>query len=402
MINGWFKRKQLKGIDVDTTRKTTDSSVAVGSAVATNLFPEEKLKLGTTLAIKASMERVNQVESRPLDEDDPFSEEIKGVLINSDFQRIRKKVASDVFHIGMVWCMWVPFNGSFILDAWTIIEYDRIGSIFTRLRLMTSTNVVVNGVPIPLQAEMEYKNGTTSLQFFYEKDTEEGTKMFAYKDSKTFKTSSMLGAPMRANYQETGEIQAAGLDDSIKHLDYLSQLVSEESMRTRTLFEINSNFTDFANIEDFEKALRKGGSGMMSEAFNQKIQSGLSIPVSGSQSQTFSQIAYSFVEDKIKEQLGLLRDSTNTGAQKHTLEITLQNQTATEMLWSIKDIREKDYKALIKTLCEVLNIPDESEKVKLKLSLIEELKIRTMEEKLAQEENKGSLSPKRLETGKNG
>lgn len=396
---GWLERKGKKLKGVETTDRLTSRAQAENELILLNSFPEAQLRLGDSLVKKASLERTNQLESRDIFEEKEINEKLKQVLLNSDFNRLRKKAASDVFLEGIKWLAIVPVEDSFMVDCWDIVNKTRFGSHFTFLELMTSSVVEIKNQVVPLRAEMKWSNGTTELKFLYTYEDEDYEDPITAQHGATryFKTDTMLGAPIRSNFEELGEVQAAGLSSSVDHLNYLSQLSMEESMRTRTMFELNSNFTNYQDENAFEKQIRKGYTGSMSDAFNQKLQSGMSIPVSGSQSQTFTQLAYKFLEDTFKERLGVFRDSTSTGAQKHTLEITLQNQAATEMLWAIKSLREQDYKQLIKSLCSVLGIADESEKVELRLSLIEELKIKSMEENLAAKENKGSQAPQRLE-----
>lgn len=393
-----IKNKKLKGVDVDANAHINARATTAGD-MNLNIFPNAHIKFGDALIKKAALERTNQLESRRIAED--FSTELQTLLDNSDFERLRKVASKRVFSEGLLWLFPVPANGTYILDLWRVIDRNKVGSIYHSIDFATSTSIILSGNEVNLNAKVVLLGNQAKLEYYYEALSAESSEiqMISYGEAHIFDNITRIpGAPFRSNFEEEGEVQRAGLTNAIEYLNYVSQAAAEESMKTRTMYELNQNFTDH-DKKSFEKILREGYSSFETESYNQKLQNGVSIPVSGSQATTLTQLAFAFVEDKFKEYMGVLRDSTSTGAQKHTLEITLQNQTATETLWSIKEVREIDYKALVRSLCEVLRIADESEKVSLKLSIIEEMKIKNMEETLAAKENKGTMSKDRRKEG---
>lgn len=396
---GWFQRKgqaQLKGVVLDADKKTLNTTSDV---VVHNKVPGSFLAFGISLLKKALHERTNQLESQPLIESGQYAD-IDEVLFNSEFPTLRKKAYGISFNEGQVYIIPIHFGDKYILDAWRVIRIkEKIGLFISEIELSTSTNILIDGVEIPLNATLTHKNGVSTLSKWYETQDKEGEiTRHLYEDPKTYEpTTYMIGGLLRANYESMPELIYAGLDSVIPHLDYLSQEIIEESARSRTWWETNSNFSDYEG-DEFAVMMKSGKPNLKADSFNQKLQSGQTPLMSGSQQQTFTQLNYSYIEDKVKEYLGIQRDSLSTGSNKHSLEITLYNQYATETLWAIRDVREHDYKIIFANLAELLDINDfDRDSIELQLSPIEKAKIDLLNETLEDKKNKGSRKGQTME-----
>lgn len=382
----------IKGVDLTAEQQRNNTK-----NITYNQFPSVFFSLGKPLLIKASKERRNQLESKPLF-DATFIETkplTKQIIELSDFDKLRQRMARETFFLGEKYLALIPYQGSYIMDAWNIVPSgtEKVGSIYTKLVCISSTNVEVNGVEVPLQAEITFKNGITRIDYFYQLVNNKGeVSTMLYNADKPIiypKTSRMVGQVFKANEYGRPELEDAFEGTEIAEIiNYLSQEIVEETMRTKTWWELNTNFAD-REQDEHEKLLRSGKATMTASSFNQKLQTGQGVILSGSQATTFSQISYSFVEDKVKEYIGMYRDTMGTSTNKHSLEVSMTNQYATDTMLSLRTQREEEYKALFRVIEELTGETDLASSITLKLSDTEQAKLDMLTAKVASA-NKGA------------
>lgn len=396
---GWFDKQSkrnpnnFKGYNpIEGDKMRENSSVPSNY----NKFPEHHIDLVIPLITKIANERKNHLETMPLFGDSQYPEsqtKTKEILKNSGFTKLRRALGLKLFYDGSAYMAEVPYNGSYILDLWTVVDHNQIGNILTEIECMTSTMIVVNDVEVPLQATIKYDSSKgATLTYWYTATTldengEEVLGNFQYSDVHTYRTpegkpvSKIPGWIFKANEKGLPELTYANILPLQEYLKWAGQEIPEEGMKTKTWFSLNSNFTD-QTVEQHEELLRSGKSTLTSESFNQKLQEGLGIIITGSQATTFSQLQFTFLEDKFKEYIGALRDTTGTSAQKNDLQVSSLNAFATDTLLSMKALRQEDYERFFEGLSELTG--EEVPTLEVKLSPTEQAKMDMLDAKIAQ------------------
>ncbi len=112
---------------------------------------------------------------------------------------------------------------------------------------------------------------------------------------------------------------------------------------------------------------------MVEDSYNAKMGAGTQlIPATNGTAVLQNQIL--FLENDIYKKLGIKRDSTDTGTNKHNLEMVMSEQYALETLLYQKEIREEHYNQYFAKLAVILGV-DKPEPVELVISPIEQAKL---------------------------
>lgn len=382
-----------KGKKVGMSPTTAPSSIGTHRGYP---VPSMNFDLGTALNEFVARNKANQVESRPLVESWP--EEYDELLKASDWKRLRRLLAEKASMEGMVYVLQLPAaNGKKILSVMSIDRLNKVGGIVLSAELTTDQVYIKDNQPYPIKGKL-YRESDGEVKFeryYYDDDL----KLILLNETPySFGHPKKLpGAVFYGNSQGVPDIDAAMMRGALEHLDFHSNELTEEWKYVLTRLTNNENFSDM-DKDELAKLIANAERIIPITSVNSKLQEGQSIFTSGSQSLTLSQLNINFIEDKILKYTGVMRESTSTGSNKHSLEITLQNQFATEILFSLRDQREHDYKILFDSIAETEGFDDISDQIELKVSLIEEAKIALLQEAVEQAKNKGSMSKNRQQT----
>ncbi len=391
MARLWFNRNNQQKL-TDHSPVTPPYPVPYGDTQA-----------AVALANFIARNRDNQIESRPLfPETIELPEAQQEILNASRFNNLRKRMAFNASIEGKRYTAYIPYGNSFYMADLEVLNFKELANGELKWIELTGTNTeytFTDGsvAQINLRLELTEDGKTKMTKFIFVEDEDQNIEVKTLKGTYIYPNivGRLAGQWFSANTSRyASDIVYAGVEHLLGSYNYHVNELDTEWKHVATRMKNNENFSDMTDAE-VNKIIQQGVRVMSDSSYNGKLQTGVDIFTSGSQSITFNQININFLEDKILKYAGIQRESTSTGSNKHSLEITLQNQYATEVLYSIRDQREYEWKQLFKQLAILTGTEDYSDELELKVSLIEEAKLALLNESVEQAQMKGSQNPKK-------
>lgn len=309
---------------------------------------------------------------------------IENILWTSDWKRLRLKMGKLLSKEGKGAYAIIPFNGSYYIDVIKVTTYELIGVHEQCITGITEKNQNYEGEDYSVFISYKFGlNKTPILTTYIETVVDDyGNTNTVILDEIKFNTDFLPVQFMFNNSEGLSDVSYASLDEDIIKLDFYDSKLRAEWERTRTLLRANENFTDI-DIKDETNKIDNGEGPSAETSFDAKLGSGLEFQ-QATIGTTVLQQQILFIEDDIKRKVGIERDATATGSNKHNLEIVTREQFVLETLLSQKNLRQKDYQNLFDKLAKLTGT--EQIQVTVNLSPIDEAKFKLLEVMVMQDE----------------
>lgn len=335
---------------------------------------EDLITIGSrvkSLINKKADQMKNKLESKPFDGVEAFQE----ILENSDFTRLRHKIARRLSKNGETALCIIPHEDTFILDILDNITYTMIGKMEKMVYGTTGAVYTENGVDYLLWTKYEFVDGVPSLSRYIELEDEEGQINKTYIDEPIFftNTNSLPVEVFFNNSEKNSDVEYYEVGDSLNRLNELDKILFAEYNRSRAIIHVNTGFTD-EDPKDIQKGIDTGSkNGVVSaDAYNEKLGGGVAISP-GSVSAISQLTLMQSLENDIKYKLCMKRDNDSNATNKHNMEIITADEDVMETLLSQRQLREQHWNQFFKKLAKVSG--KEFTQLTLHLSDIEQAKV---------------------------
>ncbi len=362
-----------------------------------NLFGKEKNKIrgnrARSLIKKKIRNQINKLEAKPFDIQ---SQKITEVLHNSDIVRLRRKLGAILSMEGKAALVILPFKNTYIVDVIKVSDYVAIGKMEQRVTGFSGAVYIHDGVDYPIFSEYSYNEEGQPILRRYIEIEDEG--QFVIQEDVVFNGLAFLPVEVFFNNEDRlGDVAYAEVEDDLVRLDYFDQKLKAEWERTRTLIQYNTNFTDNDPKQHTEEI--DNGKGYIEEdSFNAKLGNGTNVIPAGAGT-TVLQQQILFLEDDIKNKLGIRRDTTGSN-NRHNLEVVIDEQEALETLMAEKTMRESHWNQFVNKLGALLGEAEET--IEIEISDIEQAKLDLLAAQVAEAQMKSQNVASQLTTQEQG
>lgn len=336
--------------------------------------------------------KTNKLESVPFK---ITNESILRVLENSEFETIREKLGDILSKRGEAIVLVLPFKNTFVVDVLEVVNYEKIGKFNTMLEGMSGATATHNNLVFDIVTKLHFVDGKPTLSRYFEYVNGDESEIIEYGEDYTFNTNELPGELFKNNFKGQSDIVFVGVVEDLQRLSYHDRKLTSEWERTRTTPIYNLNFTD--NDPDLYTSLIDNGQGFIGEdGFGAKLGAGMNMMPATAGTQVL-QAQIIFLEDDIKNKLGMRRDTVNSGSNQHNLEVIMANEEGTETLLRQRKIRELNWNSFFEKLASVLGTT--ADKVDVVLSEIENSKIKLLEATVLEAQVKAQNITSQVENG---
>lgn len=355
-----------------------------------NLTEEKKFKRLRSHSIinRKAEDMINKLESVPFN-----LPELKNILSASKITTLRRKVGRTLSIEGSVAVCIVPHKGSYILAPARVKAYNEIANVVYYFSGETFNTRTINGTDYPILIEYKQleENGSISYSLYFEVDGEkkiidEVVLSLNYAPVKIFKN----------NEDSKPDIEYFGVVDLLKRLNQLDNELQAEWNRTRTMPTFSETFGD----DDGEVTTKLIDSGkkkhIVSDGFNEKYGNGMALLPATNGAITLQNLIL-IEEDNIYRQLGIARDTINSGSNQHSLELFMANEVGYQALDAIRILREEQWQELFNKLTTLLGM--EQVTIKLELTPMEASKREILQSTILQAKMKANNTASQIKKG---